>query len=452
MDTNNGQMEESKPKLTNGQKQKMKKYAVFTLMGIICAGCIWFIFAPPAGGKAKQEQTAGFNSDIPMPKEAGLINDKRDAYEQEQMKGKQAEKMRSLEAFSSMLGSETTETDGLALVADDEPAPKNNGTVSLSRTQSPVQNSAYAYRDMNRTLGSFYETPKTDPEKERLKEELEELKMRMDENGTRKNPVDEQMELMEKSFQMAAKYMPGTAGTSGTYAAGSAEPAEPKANAKAPGKPAVVLAGQVQPQVVSLLQPGMSGAEFIETYSQPRNMEFITAAGQTDIGMKNTISACIHANQTVMDGQSVRLRLLEPVHASGMYIPRNTLVSGTAKIQGERLDITVNSLENDGTILPAGLTVYGLDGQRGIFIPNLQELNAAKEIAANMGTSAGTSINLSNDAEKQFIADMGRNLIQGVSQFTAKKLREVKVSLKGGYKVYLLPENEPGNNQQLANQ
>ena len=108
--------------------------------------------------------------------------------------------------------------------------------------------------------------------------------------------------------------------------------------------------------------------------------------------------------------------------------------------------------QNGGTILPTGLTVYGLDGQRGIFIPNLQELNAAKEIAANMGTSAGTSINLSNDAEKQFIADMGRNLIHGVSQFTAKKLREVKVSLKGGYKVYLLPENEPGNNQQLANQ
>jgi hypothetical protein len=55
-----------------------------------------------------------------------------------------------------------------------------------------------------------------------------------------------------------------------------------------------------------------------------------------------------------------------------------------------------------------------------------------------MGTSAGTSINLSNDAGEQFVADMGRNLIQGVSQFAAKKLREVKVHLKTGYRVALL--------------
>ncbi|MDR2628286.1 MAG: conjugative transposon protein TraM, partial [Dysgonamonadaceae bacterium] len=63
-----------------------------------------------------------------------------------------------------------------------------------------------------------------------------------------------------------------------------------------------------------------------------------------------------------------------------------------------------------------------------------------------------TSINLSGDAGKQFAADMGRNLIQGVSQFTAKKLREVRVHLKAGYRIYLVPGEllkETGN-QQLA--
>ena len=70
----------------------------------------------------------------------------------------------------------------------------------------------------------------------------------------------------------------------------------------------------------------------------------------------------------------------------------------------------------------------------------MAELNAAKEIVANMGTSAGTSITLSDDAGRQFAADMGRNVIQGVSQFTAKKLREVKVNLKDGYRVFLMPK------------
>jgi hypothetical protein len=82
MSTNN-QTNESKPKFSNGQKQKMQKYAVFALMGIICAGCMWFIFAPPADEKTKQVQQTGFNADIPMPKEEGIIGDKASAYEQE---------------------------------------------------------------------------------------------------------------------------------------------------------------------------------------------------------------------------------------------------------------------------------------------------------------------------------------------------------------------------------
>ena len=143
---------------------------------------------------------------------------------------------------------------------------------------------------------------------------------------------------------------------------------------------------------------------------------------------------------TFMDGQNVRLRLLEPMQAGNVIIPRNTLISGVARIQGERLGITVNSLEHGGMIIPVELLVYDLDGQSGIFIPNMAELNAAKEIIANMGTSAGTSITLSDDAGKQFAADMGRNAIQGVSQFTAKKLREVKVHLKADYKLFLMLE------------
>jgi putative component of toxin-antitoxin plasmid stabilization module len=46
---------------------------------------------------------------------------------------------------------------------------------------------------------------------------------------------------------------------------------------------------------------------------------------------------------------------------------------------------------------------------------------------------------------------MGRNLIQGTSQFVAKKIREVKVHLKAGYRVYLLSEEQLQNNV-LANQ
>ena len=71
------------------------------------------------------------------------------------------------------------------------------------------------------------------------------------------------------------------------------------------------------------------------------------------------------------------------------------------------------------------------------------ERSAAKEIAANMGTSVGSSVNISTDAKAQLASDLGKGLIQGTSQYFAKKMRTVKVHLKAGYKVLLYqPENK----------
>ena len=86
----------------------------------------------------------------------------------------------------------------------------------------------------------------------------------------------------------------------------------------------------------------------------------------------------------------VRLRLLEPMAVAGRTIPRGAVVVGTGKIQGERLDIEITSLEYDGTIIPVELAVYDTDGQPGIFIPNSMEMNAVREVAANMGGSLGS--------------------------------------------------------------
>jgi conjugative transposon TraM protein len=431
-------LDEGKPKLSNEQKQKMKKYAVFALMGIICAGYMWFIFSPSAEDKAKQEIQAGFNADIPDPKNETIIGDKATAYEQEQMKQKQAERMRSLEDFSSLLGENSPkQTDDLSLLPDETPGAK--GGVATPKP-TPVQNSVNAYRDINRTLGGFYETPKSDPEKERLQQELDELRDRFDRQEQSKNAVDEQMAVMEKSFQIASKYMPGTVGTQGTN-----EQAVANAGANTSGKMPVVPVSQVVEQTVSALPQELSGKDMMQALAQPRNLGFFTATAEISTQRKNTISACIHADQTLTDGESVRLRLLEPMRAGNTPVRENTVLSGCAKIQGERLQITVNSLEYNGNIIPVEMSVYDTDGQRGIFIPDTKEVNAAKEIAANMGTNAGTSISLSSDAGEQFAADMGRSVIQGVSQFFSRKMREVKVNLKAGYRVFLLPEGNINN-------
>jgi conjugative transposon TraM protein len=442
MSTNNQTTSENKPGLSNEQKQKMKKYAVFALMGIICAGCMWLIFAPSAEEKAKQEQTAGFNADIPLPKEEGIIGDKRDAYEQEQIKQKQAERMRSLEDFSAMLGGETAKPSDDLVLLDDEPqtVKASSGGGTKSRPQSSIQNSAQAYHDINRTLGNFYEEPQEDIEKEYLKQRIEELQSRMDDAETRKNSTEEQLAMMEKSFQMASKYLPMGGGSTGTLPSNEQSTANTAPTVSVSSKPQVMPVSVYSEQVVSALPQEIPDNAMVEAFAKPRNWSFFTATAELTKERKNTIAACIHANQTVMNGESVRLRLLEPMKVGKTLIRENAILSGFVKIHGERLQITINSMEHLGSIIPVEMAVYDTDGQRGIFIPDTKTLNAAKEIAANMGTNAGTSISLSSDAGEQFAADMGRSLIQGASQLFSKKMREVKVNLKAGYRVFLLPE------------
>lgn len=203
------------------------------------------------------------------------------------------------------------------------------------------------------------------------------------------------------------------------------------------GKAVAMPVGTVTRQVVSSLAQPMSDAKFVAGYTQERNYGFHTAVGTAQTAGKNTISACIHSNQTITDGQSVRLRLLEAMRVADKVIPRNTVVVGAARVQGERLDIGLSSIEYEGTIIPVELSVFDSDGQEGIFIPGSMEIDAVKEIAANMGSSLGSSINISTDAGAQLASDLGKGVIQGTSQYIAKKMRTVKVHLKAGYKVLL---------------
>ena len=70
------------------------------------------------------------------------------------------------------------------------------------------------------------------------------------------------------------------------------------------------------------------------------------------------------------------------------------------------------------------------------------EMNAVREVAANMGGSLGRSIYISTNAGAQLASDLGKGLIQGTSQYIAKKMRTVKVHLKAGYRVMLYQEKD----------
>lgn len=421
-------------KISTEQKQKLKKYAVFALMAVICAGCFWLIFAPSDADKVKEQEGIGFNADIPDPGKDEIIGDKKDAYEKDQMQKKESDRMQSLQGYIATLEGEAQKPKvGIVLPDEENETPINS-------KKEPIDNSVSAYRDINRTLGNFYEQPKNDPEKEEMKKKLEELEARMNEKTAKQSEMDEQLAFMEKSYELASKYMPnGQQDNSSNSESLSKKIANGTVKSKN-GKTKVSPVRRIDNQIVSALNQPIGNNELYLMYDQPRNMGFNTAGGEIGISQKNTISAVVHDDQTVVDGQTTRLRLTEPLVAGSTLIPENTIVTGIAKIQGERLEIIISSIEYEGTIIPVEMSTYDTDGQRGIYIPGSLEMNAAKEIIANMGNSVGTSFTMTESTEAQLTSDLTKGAIQGLSAYMQKKIRQVKVTLKSGYQVMLMPK------------
>ena len=273
---------EKKPKreLSPKEVQRRRKMIVFPLMFLAFAGCMYLIFAPSGKEKAETESVGGFNADIPLPAEDGIIADKQTAYEQAMMSRKRQDRIQSLQDFGFIGDDETEEPQAEAeLMPEEDPKPVRGGGASSSAT---------AYRDINRQLSTFYETPPEDREKEDLKRQVAELTEKLERQREATPTADEQMALLEKSYELAAKYAGGDRQAAQVPVVGDIEK-----------KPEAVSVQSVRENAVSGLQQPMSDADFIRAYSQPRNYGFNTAVGTGYAMGRNTIAACIHQDQTL---------------------------------------------------------------------------------------------------------------------------------------------------------
>ena len=402
---NESRKQEPKPRkeLTEEEKLRRNRMMVLGAAVIGMVVIVLWLFSSLGGGSDDAVGRSGFNTEMPdADKGSTGIADKTDS---------------------------VAVTDDMNLMAKAE-----HKDEEVSPAKQRVQQSVAACNELSQTLGSFYQ-PSGDAANEELKNRIAELEQKLtSQTASSGNNVDDQLALMEKSYQLAAKYMPAAQGGNGQVAyAGAGEQGTSGQQGK---KRKVSPVQQVAKTVVSALSNQVYDSEDDDggfSYNS-----FNTAVGANGgVCRKNTISASVYGYQTVTDGQTVRLRLLEPMAVDERIIPKNSIVVGSTKIQGERLCITITSIENGRMIIPVELSVYDTDGQEGIFIPNSMEVSAAKEVAANMGGSMGSSINISSDAKAQLVSDVGKGLIQGTSQYVAKKMRTVKVHLKAGYQVLL---------------
>lgn len=376
---------------SQAERQKMMKYLVVMPAAILCGAVIlWLLYS--SLNKSDERVGDAFNTEIPEGENDGM-----------------KDKMSEYEAAAAAKEKEARQQTVAVLDTLTAVTPQDSGV----RQPSAVETSAQAYQEVQASLDDFFVPESTEAA------QVAELQARIDELEAQNIVAQQQvqqpneMELMERSYQLAAQYM----GNGGNYQS-------PASADDKKGKRNVQPVAQVSRNVVSSLSASSSRS-------------FNTSVGSSGIVNKNAIAAVVANNQSVTDGESVKLRTTEPMWVGSRLIPRNTVIVGSARVQGERLEIEISSIECEGSIYDVELQVYDSDGQEGVNIPNSMESDALHEIGANMGSTRGSSINISTNTGAQIASDVGRGLINGVSQYLNKKLRTVKVHLKAGYRVML---------------
>ena len=368
----------------------MKYLVVFPAAILSGAVILWLLYS----SLNKEENNTGdaFNTEIPAG-ESEKIGTKVQEYEA-------ADAAKKKQARIDVVGS-------LDTIATSSPL----DTVSQS---SAIEGSVSQYQQVQASIQDFYVPDYSQTEQvAELQARIEELEAQ-NATVTQQAQQPDEIEMLERSYQLAAQYMGNNNG--GYY--------PPPQQSEEKGKRNVQPVAQVNRSVVSSL-------------SASSDRGFNTSVGGKVSVAKNTIAAVVANDQSVINGQAVKLRLIEPMWVGNALIPRNTPLVGVARLQGERLEVAITSIEANGSVYEVDLTIYDSDGQEGINIPNSMESDALHEIGANMGSTMGSSINLTTNTGAQIASDVGRGLINGVSQYLNKKLRTVKVHLKAGYLVMI---------------
>jgi len=153
----------------------------------------------------------------------------------------------------------------------------------------------------------------------------------------------------------------------------------------------------------------------------------------------NTISAMVPEDEVLTAGSTLALRITDPIRVNGRVLPAGQLVYGTVTIQNDRLSMHIGSLRDDRNLYSTELEVYDLDGLAGIHIPGMLGRDVAKQ-SADQGVSSLNVLNM----DPSLAAQAAAAGIQTVKSFVGHKVRQVRVSVRAGYRVLLRPARPDG--------
>ena len=147
---------------------------------------------------------------------------------------------------------------------------------------------------------------------------------------------------------------------------------------------------------------------------------------------ENSIPAVVAETQTLVSGATIKLRLQQQVLINAIPIPTDQFVYGLVQLSGDRLLVSIQSVRTGSTILPVQLSAYDQDGLPGLYIPGAIWRNVLKQ-SSNQSVSSlrAGSFNPSVGAQA---ASAG---IQAVKTLLSHHIRQIKVTVNAGYRIFL---------------
>ena len=150
------------------------------------------------------------------------------------------------------------------------------------------------------------------------------------------------------------------------------------------------------------------------------------------------IKAVIDENNKGFLGSRIRFRLLEDIFVSNRKISKGSILYG--QISGfsmQRVNLTIVSVFTKGDIFPVNLSIYDVDGMKGLYVPQSVFRDMIREMGSN--SVQGTQMDMGGQG---FFTSLGSKLFTSTSKSIANLIKTNKAKLKYNSYVFLIDEKQ----------
>ena len=155
------------------------------------------------------------------------------------------------------------------------------------------------------------------------------------------------------------------------------------------------------------------------------------------------IKAVIDENNKGFLGSRIRFRLLEDIFVSNRKISKGSILYG--QISGfsmQRVNLTIVSVFTKGEIFPVNLSIYDVDGMKGLYVPQSVFRDMIREMGSN--SVQGTQMDMGGQG---FFTSLGSKLFTSTSKSIANLIKTNKAKLKYNSYVFLIDEKQLKDSQ-----